>query len=40
MWEQAEEFRSLELARLKRAYDESMASGSGREVDADTLLKS
>jgi hypothetical protein len=39
MWEQAEEFRSLERARLKRAYDESMASGSGR-VDADTLLKS
>jgi hypothetical protein len=27
MWEQVEESRSLELARLKRAYDEGMASG-------------
>lgn len=40
LWEQAEEVRSLELARLKMAYDEGMASGQGREVEADTLLKS
>ena len=40
MWEQAEEIRNLELSRLKRAYDEGMASGAGREVDAAALLKS
>lgn len=38
LWEQREEIRSLELGKLKRAYDEGMASGAGREVDADTLL--
>lgn len=39
LWEQREEIRQMELARLKRAYDEGMASGEGREVSADTLLK-
>ncbi|HWU64697.1 MAG TPA: type II toxin-antitoxin system ParD family antitoxin [Ensifer sp.] len=39
LWEQREEIRQMELARLKRAYDEGMASGEGREVNADTLLK-
>jgi antitoxin ParD1/3/4 len=38
LWEQREERRHLELARLRRAYDEGMASGEGREIDAKTLL--
>ncbi len=38
LWEQREEIRQLEIARLKRAYDEGIASGEGREVDADVLL--
>ncbi|SHM79148.1 type II toxin-antitoxin system ParD family antitoxin [Roseibium suaedae] len=38
LWEQREELRKLELARLKRAYEEGLASGEGRSVDADTLL--
>jgi antitoxin ParD1/3/4 len=38
LWEQREEVRQMELARLKRAYDEGMASGEGREVSADALL--
>jgi antitoxin ParD1/3/4 len=38
LWEQREEIRRMEMARLKKAYDEGMASGEGREVDADTLL--
>ncbi len=38
LWEQRQELRSFEIARLKQAYDEGMASGSGRSVDADTLL--
>ncbi len=38
LWEQREEVRRMELARLKKAYDEGMASGEGREVNADTLL--
>ena len=29
---------ALELSRLKRAYDEGMASGEGRAVDAGSLL--
>ncbi|EHS48915.1 putative addiction module antidote protein, CopG/Arc/MetJ family [Rhizobium sp. PDO1-076] len=36
--EQREESRKLELARLKKAYDEGMASGAGRDVSADALL--
>ena len=38
LWEQREEMRQMELARLKKAYDEGMASGAGREVTADALL--
>ncbi|WP_438751488.1 type II toxin-antitoxin system ParD family antitoxin [Pararhizobium sp. O133] len=38
LWEQREEVRELELARLKKAYDEGMASGEGREISADGLL--
>jgi antitoxin ParD1/3/4 len=39
LWEQREEIRALELARLKRAYDEGMASGTPRPVDAEALLE-
>lgn len=39
LWEQREEIRALELARLKRAYDEGMASGAPRAVDAEALLE-
>ena len=28
----------MELARLKKAYDEGMASGEGRAISADALL--
>lgn len=38
LWQQREEIRQLELARLKQAYDNGMASGEGRELDAKTLL--
>lgn len=38
LWEQREELRQMELAHLKRAYEEGMASGEGREISADTLL--
>ena len=38
LWEQRQELRKLEMERLKRAYDEGMASGEGRSVTADTLL--
>jgi len=38
LWEQREELRALEIARLKRAYDEGMASGEGRALTADALL--
>ena len=38
LWEQRQELRKLEMARLKHAYNEGMASGEGRSVDADTLL--
>nr|WP_179869660.1 type II toxin-antitoxin system ParD family antitoxin [Rhizobium chutanense] len=38
LWAQREEVRQMELASLKKAYDEGMASGEGRAVDADTLL--
>jgi len=36
--EQREESRKLEIAHLKKAYDEGMTSGAGREISADTLL--
>lgn len=38
LWEQREEMRQLEIARLKRAYDEGMSSGEGREIDRSLLL--
>jgi antitoxin ParD1/3/4 len=38
LWEQREELRNLELARLKMAYDEGKASGKGREIDATAML--
>lgn len=38
LWEQREEIRQMELARLKKAYDEGMASGEGRAISADALL--
>lgn len=38
LWEQREELRALEIARLKRAYDEGISSGEGREIDRATLL--
>lgn len=38
LWEQREEMRQLEIARLKRAYDEGMASGEGREIDRKAIL--
>jgi antitoxin ParD1/3/4 len=38
MWEQREELRGLEIARLRKAYEEGIASGPGREIDAATLL--
>jgi antitoxin ParD1/3/4 len=38
LWQQREEIRQLELARLKQAYDDGMASGEGRELDAKALL--
>ena len=37
LWQQ--QLRAFEIGRLKRAYDEGMASGPGRVVDADTLLQ-
>ncbi|KPH81679.1 CopG family transcriptional regulator [Bosea vaviloviae] len=33
LWEQREEIRALELARLKQAYDEGIASGEPVEAD-------
>jgi len=39
LWEQREELRTLELERLKRAYDEGMASGDGRDVDRAAFLR-
>ena len=38
LWEEREERRQLEIGRLRQAYDEGMASGEGREIDAKTLL--
>ena len=38
LWEQREEVRALELARLRQAYEEGRASGEPRAVDADELL--
>lgn len=38
LWEQHEELRNLEMAHLKRAYEDGMASGDQRELDANQLL--
>jgi antitoxin ParD1/3/4 len=38
LWERREELRTLEIAQLKRAYDDGIASGEPREVDRRTLL--
>ncbi len=38
LWEQRQELRKIEMAHLKQAYEDGMASGEGRTVDADTLL--
>ncbi len=39
LWEQREEIRALEVAKLKRAYEEGMASGPARAIGADALLE-
>ena len=39
LWEQREEIRQMELARLKEAYDEGKASGEPVEVDRMDFLK-
>jgi antitoxin ParD1/3/4 len=38
LWEQREEMRNLEIARLKGAYDEGVASGEGRQINPKTFL--
>ena len=38
LWEQREEVRQMELARLKRHFDEGKASGPGREIDREAFL--
>ena len=38
LWERREELRALEIAQLKRAYDDGMASGEARKVDRSVLL--
>lgn len=39
LWEQREENRAIELARLKQAYENGKASGKARKVDAQTILE-
>ena len=39
LWEHREEIRQMELARLKRHFDEGKASGEGREIDREAFLK-
>jgi antitoxin ParD1/3/4 len=36
--EQREEVRRMEIARLKKAYDEGIVSGEGRNIDAEIFL--
>jgi antitoxin ParD1/3/4 len=36
--EQREEIRQIEIAHLKKAYEDGMASGEGREIKADAFL--
>jgi antitoxin ParD1/3/4 len=38
LWEQREESRAQDVARLKRAYDDGKASGPPRAVDTESLL--
>lgn len=38
LWEQREEIREMELVRLKRAYEEGLASGEPVAMSADELL--
>lgn len=38
LWEQREELRELELARLKQAYEEGLASGEPVELSLNDLL--
>jgi antitoxin ParD1/3/4 len=38
LWEYREELRSLEIQRLKRAYDEGMASGEPKAIDPAAVL--
>lgn len=38
LWEDHEERRAVAMARLKRAYDEGIASGEGRSVTTEQLL--
>jgi antitoxin ParD1/3/4 len=38
LWEQREEVRALEMAKLKKAYEEGIASGPARAVEAEALL--
>jgi antitoxin ParD1/3/4 len=39
LWEQREELRMLEIARLRRAHEEGLASGLAKEWDRHSLLK-
>lgn len=38
LWEQRQQLRDLEIARLKQAYDTGMKSGEPVELDSKTLL--
>jgi antitoxin ParD1/3/4 len=38
LWEQREELRHLEIARLKRAYEDGIASGNSGPLDRDAFL--
>jgi antitoxin ParD1/3/4 len=39
LWEERRDLKATELARLKQAYDDGMASGEGQRVDRDTFLR-
>ncbi len=39
LWEQREQMRMLEIARLKQAYDEGIASGPAVEMNVEALLE-
>jgi len=40
LWEQREQMRELEVTRLRRAYEEGLASGEPVKVDVQSLLTS